>query len=600
MKILGLNLGYMATASMCVDGEIISCISQERFSRKKNDESYPKDAIEFCLAHAETKSGNDVDIIAIGSLMHDVWHRLAHYYSGFNIEDRMKEQHAYWKPVLYEGKQIAWQELYSDRMDFDQYPGSWRKLASELSRSYYLTESDQHKVNEHIVTTISEHTGVTRDRFRFVDHHTAHASYAYFASPFRDGETLVLSLDAFGDGNSASISIGNNGKLTRVKTISHQDFQVARIYRYITLLMGMKPDEHEYKVMGLAPYAKPQVYKKAYEVFKDTMYVDGLDFKFQNRPKDLYHHFRERLEGVRFDGIAGGLQKFVEELIVEWVSNAVAHYGIRRVVLAGGVVMNIKAIQKVAELDCVNDIFVPPSPGDESLGMGAAYHCGQELDGAGMKPLANAYLGTDITSAEVSQLLSRILSEGKNYLVQEGVSPAVVAGKLAKGRVVGRCGGRMEFGARSLGNRSIIADARSAKMIRVINDKIKNRDFWMPFAPAILKERADKYLVNPKGLSAPYMTVAFETHEIAQQHLAAGIHPADFTARPQMVDREQNPQFHALISEFEKLTGVGGVLNTSFNLHGEPIVRSAEDAYRVFELTDIDDLWVGDALVSKV
>lgn len=126
-------------------------------------------------------------------------------------------------------------------------------------------------------------------------------------------------------------------------------------------------------------------------------------------------------------------------------------------------------------------------------------------------------------------------------------------------------------------------------MIRVINDKIKNRDFWMPFAPAILKERADKYLVNPKGLSAPYTTIAFETHEIAQQHLAAGIHPADFTARLQMVDREQNPQFHALISEFEKLTGVGGVLNTSFNLHGEPIVRSAEDAYRVFELTDIDD-----------
>lgn len=290
---------------------------------QKNDESYPKDAIEFCLAHAETKSGNDVDIVAIGSLMHDIWHRLADYYSSFSIEDRMKEQHDYWKPMLYEGKQIAWQELYSDRMDFDQYPGTWGKLASEFSHSYYLTEPDQQKVNEHIVTTISEHTGVPHDRFRFVDHHTAHASYAYFASPYRDGETLVLTLDAFGDGNSASISIGNNGKLTRVKTTSHQDFQVARIYRYITLVMGMKPDEHEYKMMGFAPYARPQVYKKAYEVFQDTMYVDGLDFKFQNRPKDLYHHFRERLEEVRFDGIAGGLQKFVEDLIVKWVSNVV-------------------------------------------------------------------------------------------------------------------------------------------------------------------------------------------------------------------------------------------------------------------------------------
>jgi len=174
-----------------------------------------------------------------------------------------------------------------------------------------------------------------------------------------------------------------------------------------------------------------------------------------------------------------------------------------------------------------------------------------------------------------------------------------VAARLAQGRVVGRCSGRMEFGARALGNRSILADPRSPAMVRVINEKIKNRDFWMPFAPAILQERADKYLANPKCLAAPFMTVAFETRDIARQHLAAAIHPADFTARPQLVDRMQNPEFHALIAEFEKLTGVGGVLNTSFNLHGEPIVRSAADAFRVFELTDIDDLWVGDALISK-
>jgi len=136
-------------------------------------------------------------------------------------------------------------------------------------------------------------------------------------------------------------------------------------------------------------------------------------------------------------------------------------------------------------------------------------------------------------------------------------------------------------------------------MIRMINDKIKNRDFWMPFAPAILKERANDYLVNPKNLPAPYMTIAFETKEISREHLAAAIHPVDYSARPQLVDKEQNPDLHALITAFETLTGVGGVLNTSFNLHGEPIVRTAEDAYRVFELTDIDDLWVGRALISK-
>lgn len=599
MKVLGLNLGFMATASMLVDGEIVSSVSQERFSRKKNDESYPKEAIEACLAQGGVTSGQDVDGVAIGSVMHDVWHRLAHYYSGFSIEDRIREQHIYWKPVLYEGKQIAWHDLYADRLDWDQYPGNWKALTSDLSDSYYLTASDQQKVNTHLVAMIAAHTGIPTERFRFVDHHAAHAAYAYYASPFRDGETLVLTIDAFGDGNSASISIGTDGALTAVKAISHLDFQIARIYRYVTLLMGMKPDEHEYKVMGLAPYARPQTCQKAYDVFRRTMYVDGLEFKFHHRPRDLYHYFREELEGVRFDGIAGGLQRFVEEIIVEWVRNVVAHYGIRRLVVAGGVAMNIKAMQQVAELDCVDALFIPPSPGDDSLGMGAAYHCGRALTGGSMRPLANAYLGTGVPPEDVYGLVSRITAEGGRYSTQSNVSPAAVAARLADGRVVGRCGGRMEFGARALGNRSILADPRSARMIRVINDKIKNRDFWMPFAPAILQERADRYLVNPKGLAAPFMTIAFHTQQVAHQHLAAAIHPADHTARPQLVDRAQNPEFHALIVEFEKLTGVGGVLNTSFNLHGEPIVRSAADAFRVFELSDLDDLWVGDTLISK-
>lgn len=601
MKILGLNLGYMATASICIDGVLDSCLSQERFSRKKNDESYPKEAIEYCCSRAGIKSGNEIDCVAIGSTEHDLWHRLGRYYSGFNIEDRMNEQHSYWKPVLCDGQEIAWQDLYAERLDFEQYPGTWRALAETLSGEHFYTNEDQRKIREHIVSTIEKHIGVPSERFQFVDHHTAHAAYAYYASPFRDGETLVLTLDAFGDGNSASISIGNDGELERIKTISHRDFQVARIYRYITLLLGMKPDEHEYKVMGLAPYAKPQIYAKAYEVFRETMYVDGLDFKFRNRPKDLYHHFREKLEGVRFDGIAGGLQKYVEELICEWVKNVVTKYGIRRVVLAGGVVMNIKAIQKLSELDCIDQIFVPPSPGDESLGMGAAFHCAKVEGEPSIRPLDNAYLGTDIDTDEVQELLNDIQKRGEpRYIVTRDVEPAAVAQKLAQGRVIARCAGRMEFGARSLGNRSIIADPRSDKMIRTINDKIKNRDFWMPFAPAILVEFADKYLKNPKKLSAPYMTIAFETHNVAQKDLAAGIHPVDHTARPQLVDREQNPEFHALISEFNDITGVGGVLNTSFNLHGEPIVRSARDAYRVFELTDIDDLWVGRTLISKM
>lgn len=598
MKILGLNLGYMATASIYVDGSIVACSSQERYSRKKNDESYPKDAIEFCLKQAGILDPKEVDIVAIGSLMHDVWHRLAHYYSEFSLSDRLNEQHIYWKPKLYEGKEIVWHDLYKDRLDYDQYPGNWKMLAEKLSNGYYLSPEDQVLVRNHIVSTISDHIGINPDKIIFVDHHQAHAAYAYYASPFRDGKTLVLTLDAFGDGNSASISIGEGNKLTRIKTISHNDFQVARIYRYITLLMGMKPDEHEFKVMGLAPYCKPKTYQKAYEVFSEIMYVDGLDFRINKKPKDLYIHFRERLEGVRFDGIAGGLQKYVEDLIMEWVGNVVKHFGIHRIVLAGGVAMNIKAIQKIKDMDCVDQLFVPPSPGDESLCMGAAYHCASDYEL--INPLESAYLGDDVSDAEVASLLSEIHKSGVEYEIIENVKSEVIAQRLASGRVLGRCSGRMEFGARSLGNRAIIADARNSEMIKIINEKIKNRDFWMPFAPAILRERSDKYLINPKSISSPFMTVAFDTHKIAEVDLSAGIHPADSTARPQFVDSNTNPKFHELISEFENITSAGGVLNTSFNLHGEPIVRTPRDAYRVFVLTDIDDLLIGNTLIGKV
>ncbi len=588
----------MATASMYVDGQIVACASQERYSRKKNDESYPFDAINHCLRHAGVSGPEEIDLVAVGSMMHDVWHRLAHYYSGFSYADRLEEQYIYWRPRLYEGKKIVWHELYRDKLDFDQYPGNWRELTKKLSDGYYLSTEDEVIVRGHIADTISNHIGISSDKVVFVDHHKAHAAYAYFASPFRSGKTLVLTMDAFGDGNSASISIGEGNSLKQVKTISHSDFQIARIYRYVTLLLGMKPDEHEFKVMGLAPYCKPETYKKAYEIFSEFMYVDGLDFKIKNRPQDLYLHFRDKLEGVRFDGIAGGLQKYVEDLLVEWVGNVVHAYGINRVVLAGGVAMNIKAVQKISEMDCIDRLFVPPSPGDESLGMGAAYDCAAMYEE--VKPLTSAYLGDDVSDEEVKQLVAEIKASNSGYQIVENASPRVIAQKLAEGRVLGRCVGKMEFGARSLGNRAIIADARSSKMIKVINEKIKNRDFWMPFAPAILKESADKYLINPKELDSPYMTIAFNTKDIASEDLRAGIHPADSTARPQFVDSLTNPKFHELISEFELLTGAAGVLNTSFNLHGEPIVRTPKDAYRVFVLTDLDDLLIGNTLISKV
>lgn len=597
MRILGLSLGELSTAALLVDGEIVACASEERFSRSKNDESYPKRAIEDCLASAGVR-GEELDAVAIGSLKADLWHRLTHYYSRFSIADYVREQRDYWYPTLYEGARLPWHELYRDRWDLEQYPGRWADLLARLGDQYYLSEQDEQTVNDFIADTIHRHIGVRLDHISFVDHHTAHAAYGYWASPFRGDRTCVLTLDAYGDGLSATISIADGTRFARVKAIGHRDFQLARMYRYTTLLLGMKPNEHEYKVMGLAPYAKPQLWERPYAVYRNTMYADGTDFRYHERPTDMYFYFRERLEGCRFDGIAGGLQRYLEDVLAPWVACALRETGASRVVFSGGVAMNVKAMLRFAALPEVGDLFVPPSGSDESLAMGVCYHVCHQRYGVPPQPLRHAYLGSDVSASEVRSAVGQLGRTG-TYRIFEDASPDLVAEMLAQGRVVARCAGRMEFGARALGNRSILADPRRAASVRVLNEKIKNRDFWMPFAPAILSDRAGRYIRNPKALAAPFMTVAFDTTEEGARDLIAGSHPADRTVRPQLVDEGTNPGFAAIIRAFESRTGVSGVVNTSFNLHGEPIVRSADDAVRVFELTEIDDLLLGQTLVSK-
>lgn len=598
MKVLGLSLGELSTAAILIDGEIVACASEERFSRVKNDESYPRQAIEYCLEYAGV-DGTDLDHVAIASYQADLWHRLTHYYSRFSIRDFVREQHEYWYPTLYEKRRIAWQSLFRDKWDLEQYPGTWSVLADQMGDSYYLSDTEMQQVNEFIHDVIHRHLGVPKAKISQLEHHTVHAAYAYWASPFRQDRTLILTADGYGDGLSATVSVADKDVICRLKAISHRDFQIGRMYRYATLLLGMKPNEHEYKVMGLSAYAKPPIYEQPYRVYRNTMYVDDLDFKYRERPTDMYFYFRDRLEGCRFDGIAGGVQKYSEEVLTEWTANALRQTGTDRLVLSGGVAMNIKSIKYLAELKEVRDLFVAPSAGDESLAIGACYHVCRSQYGVVPRPLKDVYLGLDISMSEVKEVIENVRRHGSSHEITERVSPDVVARRLADGRVIARCAGRMEFGARALGNRSILADPRSPENVRIINEKVKNRDFWMPFAPAVLAHRASRYLVNPKGIRAPFMTIAFDTTERGSRELVAATHTADKTARPQMVEREVNPEFADIIQSFEAITGVGGVLNTSFNLHGEPIVCGATDALRVFELTDIDDLLLGSTLISK-
>jgi carbamoyltransferase len=601
MRILSIIWEHCSTAALMVDGKIVASVSEERFSRKKNDDSYPKQAVESVLKESGLSPG-ELDCVALASERFDPKYILCHRHA-YSVQDRLREERDYWYPLLYGKQELNYLDVFKDKLDLDQYPGKWDGVVAFLGRKYSPTEGNAF-FQDFRRAAVCNHLGIDPKKVVFPHHHRCHGYYAYYASPVRKDRVLILTADAWGDDMNASVSLAEDGEIRRLNTSSN--FNLARLYRSMTLLLGMKPDEHEYKVMGLAAYANPDFIQGPLKVFRDTMRVDGLGFSYFNIPPDMYVHFRERLEGFRFDAIAGALQRYTEEILVAWVQNCLKATGARRLCFGGGIAMNVKAMLEIAKLDGLEEIFICPSPSDESLAMGACYvvmHDKCAADGIDprnvVSPLQDAYLGPDLDDDELQGVIERLAAGGR-YRVTEKADLNQIAGAIASGQIVGRCVGRSEFGARALGNRSILADPRNLDVVQKINEKVKSRDFWMPFAPSILEERAADYLVNPKNLSAPYMTVAFDTTSLGHRDLRAALHQGDRTCRPQIIRRAVNPTYHALIRAFEELTGVGGLLNTSFNVHGEPIVQTGRDASEVFERSGLDALILGDAFIEKV
>lgn len=602
MKVLSIIWAQCSTTALMVDGEVIACASEERFSRIKNDDRYPKQAIESILKMTRTDPST-LDLVVFAGEQFDAKAVLVHKYSGFSVEDRIREQQAYWYPRMYLSQDVSYLDVFRDKIDTGQYGGDWNAVVDITG--HRSAEQENEFYQGFRKRAICDHLGISPEKVKFVNHHRAHAYYAYYASPIKkDDETvLVLTADAWGDGLNATVSLAQGTKMQLLK--SCDNFQGGRLYRSMTLLLGMKPDEHEYKVMGLAAYAKPDYYQGPYEVFNHTQYVDGLGFAYHLKPPDLYVYFRDRLEGYRFDAVAGALQQYTEEILTDWTRNCLVQTGATRVVFGGGVGMNVKAMMQLARLPEVEDLFVCPSPSDESLAIGAAYAATHDhleslgLNTAGvLQPMADAYLGIEASDAEVREVVLAF-RQHPDYAVHEEADSRYLSERLAEGKILGRCVGRGEFGARALGNRSIVADPRQPGVIKRINEGVKSRDFWMPFAPTILAERADDYLIKRKQMKAPYMTMAFETSPLAQREIIASLHQADLTCRPQILERKHNPSYYDLIDNFQDVTGVGGVLNTSFNLHGEPIVQTPADAARVFKESGLDLLQLGDFVIEK-
>lgn len=587
MIVLGINEAHNASAALAVDGEIIAAAQEERFTRQKNHFGVPYQAIKFCLDFANTRGG-DVDLIVFSGGVPTFL---------TNVKTSGLDLPAY--PLLKLAKNIHSKvrlAIIATEYHFPLLRGIDKNTIEPiniLTRRIFFPKTAQ---------ILEKKFGLRTSAHVYLDHHTAHAYTALYSSGFthKYDQILVVTCDGGGDGLSATVSVFKNGTLRRI-AVSTQDNSLGCLYGCITDILGMESTEHEYKVMGLAPYARGSDIEKIYEFLKSVIKLDQKSLSWQTvvASDNLNRYLREHLPKYRFDNLAAAVQKLTEQLLTAWIKAAIERTGVKNVVFGGGVAANVKANQKIAQIPTIGDLFVMPSAGDESNSIGCAYWGTQKLNPkVPLIPLKNLYLGPSYRGKEIEHSLKRLKS--KKYKITKIKNQKEQALLLAQGQVLARFSGRLEFGARALGNRSILADPMATNISHILNRQIKSRDFWMPFAPTILSQDAQKYLDNPKKVKSPFMTFAFDTKKSTQQQLAAAIHPYDHTARAQILARDNNPTYHNLISEFKKITGRGAILNTSFNLHGEPIVCSPSDAISTFAKSGLKYLALEDFLIEKI
>lgn len=597
MKILGLSLGDTSTAAVMIGDQVAACASEERFSLTKRDESYPRKAIDYCLKAASIRS-TELDAVVIGGVHWDFWRWLCHYHSRFSIEDLVREQEEYWHPSLYEGQSVPWATVFHDKWDCAQYPGTWGPLAKSLSPNLHLPPDDLKAANQFLDETIAAHLGIAQDKISRVARHVALEAYAYWSSPLRGKGTGVIVLDAGTEAAAASVAAPLRFGLMRLFSAPPSDFRLAQLIRDVTLMLGLPPRDHDPVVMGLASQAPQKHCRAAYRIFQRSLSVEGMDFK-STGAADNYFHFLEQLRGLADDAVAGGIQRFAEDMVAKWVDNVVKFTLLPRLAVTGSLSMNHRIIARIAELKSVEELVVSPAAGDGTLALGACFQLATVRFGVQPAPWSHCYLGPDVGDRDVDAALTVLRSSGSRYDVKPEASPEEIAGLLARGSVIGRCAGRAEFGSRGLGNRSILADPRNARIAPFLAAKIKRRDLHAHFSPTILAKHASRYLKNPKGLACPFMTLAFPVHPRAFVDLAAALDPADGSVRPQILEPKTNPGFAAILNAFAQATGVGALLNTSLNESGKPMASTAKDAARVFLSSSLDYLLLGRTLIGK-
>jgi carbamoyltransferase len=560
--ILALHAGHNAAAVIGDSRGITLAIQEERLTLEKNYWGFPKQAVRQCLATAGA-SPRDVAVIAYGGNQ-----VISRYHTRDDILAAYRRQ----------GTVLG-------------------KLRQRVAMPLVLAAFPNYGRNN-LIDSLRE-VGMEHVPVSYHDHHLTHAVTAYYGlrrSP--EEKYLVVTCDGAGDNMCASVWVMGGGERREISR-THWDNSLGAIYSWVTYAMGFVPLEHEYKLMGMAPYASERAQEESADIFRQFLGLsdDGLGFqkKTDKRTNDLGEEIFDELRGRRFDYVCAGLQRFTEELLTRWVAAAVQKTGVKKVLAAGGVFMNVKANKRIAELAEVESFQAFPSCGDETLPFGTYWaEAAARFGEASVRPLDHFYLGDDLDPDA-----TKLAVERSGFAYEKPASmPDAVADILVAGKPLARCAGRMEFGARALGNRSILADPKNSDVVRVINQMVKKRDFWMPFAPMMKVERQDDYLHNPKHLESPFMMMTFDTKDNFRDLIAA-VHNADLTCRAQLLSRAQNEEMHDIISAFEARTGRAVVLNTSFNLHGYPIVRTAQEALDVLKGSGLQHLQVGPYLVHK-
>ena len=547
---------HEAAAVLIRDGRIIAATEEERFSRKKFDSNFPEQSIAFALKQAGIQSS---DMGAIGYAFHP-------------------------------GRRKFSKALH---------------IAKYFPRSLNLlrTRGDLFKRMNTIEEQFREKLNYGGKIFRF-NHHLCHAASSFFASPFE--ESAILTVDGAGDWEASWWGVGRKNS---IKKTGHKDWPVSlgHVYAAFTEYLGFQSFSDEYRVMGLAPYGKPTFRREMERIFWPTKDGYAIDLRYFNFPTGQFPRWGKYIEDIfglalknsdeqfseHYRNVAASLQAQFDVIITHLASLVTHDAGTKKLCMAGGVAMNCVSNGKLISDGIITDLFVPPCASDAGAALGAAYLAELEITGnLAREPLRTAFLGPDYSEAEIQ----KALCEAKLTFSRVENPSTCAAELLAQGKVIGWFQGRMEFGQRALGGRSILADPRRAEMKDIINAKVKFREFFRPFAPAALEERASEFFHCNR--SVPFMTEVYPVREEKKSVVPAVTH-VDGTARLQTVSKENSPAFYELIRRFGELTGVPVVLNTSFNVKGDPIVNNPAQAVQTFLKTDIDALVCGNFLVTK-